>query len=64
MRRTLGTAVFSGMLGVTLFGTCLTLVIDYAMEWFVGWRAKETPVEPPPPAAKLSTAIRPAPGTH
>ncbi|HBH54293.1 MAG TPA: transporter [Planctomycetaceae bacterium] len=37
MRRTLGTAVFSGMLGVTLFGIFLTpvffLVIDQASEW-------------------------------
>jgi multidrug efflux pump len=35
MRRTLGTAVFSGMLGVTLFGIFLTPVFFYAIEGFV-----------------------------
>jgi multidrug efflux pump len=39
MRRTLGTAVFSGMLGVTLFGIFLTPVFFYVIEWFV-----ETPL--------------------
>jgi len=33
MRRTLGTAVFSGMLGVTLFGIFLTPVFFYAVDW-------------------------------
>ena len=31
MRRTLGTAVFSGMLGVTLFGIFLTPVFFYVI---------------------------------
>ncbi len=35
MRRTLGTAVFSGMLGVTLFGIFLTPVFFYVVEGFV-----------------------------
>jgi multidrug efflux pump len=35
MRRTLGTAVFSGMLGVTFFGLLLTPVFFYVIEWFV-----------------------------
>jgi len=34
MRRALGTAVFSGMLGVTLFGIFLTPVFYYVVEWF------------------------------
>jgi multidrug efflux pump len=34
MRRTLGTAVFGGMLGVTLFGIFLTPVFFYSIEWF------------------------------
>ena len=34
MRRTLGTAVFSGMLGVTLFGIFLTPVFFYVIDWF------------------------------
>src|SRR6202023_2173912 len=39
MRRVLGTAVFSGMLGVTLFGIFLTPVFFYVIEGFV-----ETPL--------------------
>src|SRR5262249_20314523 len=39
MRRTLGVAVFSGMLGVTLFGIFLTPVFFYVIEWFA-----ETPL--------------------
>jgi multidrug efflux pump len=35
MRRTLGTAVFAGMLGVTLFGIFLTPVFFYAIEGIV-----------------------------
>jgi multidrug efflux pump len=34
MRRTLGVAVFSGMLGVTLFGIFLTPVFYYVIQWF------------------------------
>ncbi len=33
MRRTLGVAVFSGMLGVTLFGVVLTPVFFYSIDW-------------------------------
>src|SRR5205823_4590629 len=39
MRRTLGVAVFSGMLGVTLFGIFLTPVFFYVIEWLA-----ETPL--------------------
>jgi multidrug efflux pump len=46
MRRTLGTAVFSGMLGVTLFGIFLTPVFYYVIQWFKDLR----PVSPPRPA--------------
>jgi multidrug efflux pump subunit AcrB len=35
MRRTLGTAVFSGMLGVTLFGIFLTPVFYYVIQWLI-----------------------------
>ena len=34
MRRTLGMAVFSGMLGVTIFGIFLTPVFYYVIQWF------------------------------
>ena len=36
MRRTLGTAVFSGMLGVTLFGVFLTPVFFFTIDWLGG----------------------------
>jgi len=38
MRRTLGTAVFAGMLGVTLFGIFLTPVFFYVIQMFTDWR--------------------------
>jgi multidrug efflux pump len=38
MRQTLGTAVFSGMLGVTLFGVFLTPVFFYTIDWLGGTR--------------------------
>ena len=34
MRRALGTAVFSGMLGVTFFGIFLTPVFFVVIDWF------------------------------
>ena len=48
MRRTLGTAVFSGMLGVTLFGIFLTPVFYYVIQWFIDWRYGEDRVAPEP----------------
>jgi len=39
MRRTLGIAVFAGMLGVTLFGILLTPVFFFGIQWFADWRA-------------------------
>ena len=53
MRRTLGTAVFAGMLGVTLFGIFLTPVFFYVIQWFTDtfWPAPEpAAAEGPPPA--------------
>ena len=43
MRRTLGTAVFSGMLGVTLFGIFLTPVFYYVIQWVIDARSKAPP---------------------
>ncbi len=40
MRRTLGTAVFAGMLGVTLFGIFLTPVFFYVIQWFADLRSR------------------------
>jgi multidrug efflux pump len=45
MRRTLGTAVFGGMLGVTLFGIFLTPVFYYVIQWFADRRRPATTVE-------------------
>jgi multidrug efflux pump len=42
MRRTLGTAVFAGMLGVTLFGIFLTPVFYYVIQWVNDvWRREQ-----------------------
>ena len=43
MRRTLGTAVFSGMLGVTLFGIFLTPVFYYVIQWAAARFGKPKP---------------------
>ncbi|MHB1560135.1 MAG: efflux RND transporter permease subunit, partial [Isosphaeraceae bacterium] len=45
MRQTLGTAVFSGMLGVTLFGIFLTPVFYYVIQWVSDRRAAARPQE-------------------
>jgi multidrug efflux pump len=52
MRRSLGLAVFSGMLGVTLFGVFLTPVFFYVLQWF-GHHAGEAS---PPALATLQPA--------
>jgi multidrug efflux pump len=45
MRRTLGTAVFSGMLGVTIFGIFLTPVFYFVIQWVSDKRAARRPHE-------------------
>ena len=47
----LGTAVFSGMLGVTLFGIFLTPVFYYVIRWYA--ERSEHPVNLPPAAVAL-----------
>ena len=47
MRRSLGMAVFSGMLGVTLFGIFLTPVFYYVIQCFGGEKRQETPRQSP-----------------
>ncbi len=59
MRRTLGTAVFAGMLGVTAFGIFLTPVFFSVIGWFQERRARF--VEPDPLAAS-STHLTTPPG--
>ncbi len=43
MRQTLGLAVFSGMLGVTIFGVFLTPVFYYVLQWFGPSSSTERP---------------------
>src|SRR5206468_4651631 len=43
MRRTLGTAVFAGMLGVTAFGIFLTPVFFFVIQWFKDRRGESLP---------------------
>jgi hydrophobe/amphiphile efflux-1 (HAE1) family protein len=58
MRRALGTAVFAGMLGVTLFGIFLTPVFFYVLQWFGRVRPNET--KPAVPTPRDSELPRPA----
>ena len=46
MRRNLGIAAFSGMLGVTLFGIFLTPVFYYVLQAGTDWWTRDS--EPPP----------------
>jgi len=52
MRRSLGTAVFSGMLGVTLFGIFLTPVFFYVIQWL-----GERPAFASPAARRTGTVL-------
>ncbi len=53
MRRSLGTAVFSGMLGVTLFGIFLTPVFFYVLQGFGRQPPGDArPAAPPPPEGR------------
>jgi hydrophobe/amphiphile efflux-1 (HAE1) family protein len=59
MRRALGTAVFSGMLGVTFFGIFLTPVFYYVLQWFGRQPPPATSAaHPAAPAGGPSTAIQ------
>src|SRR5206468_11430573 len=48
MRHTLGVAVFSGMLGVTVFGIFFTPVFYSVIRWLT---ARKQPATPPPPSS-------------
>ncbi|MEX2111781.1 MAG: multidrug efflux RND transporter permease subunit [Pirellulales bacterium] len=54
MRRTLGTAVFGGMLGVTMFGIFLTPVFYYVIEWAADMRRLVYKLRSGPPPAWMS----------
>ena len=54
MRRTLGVAVFSGMLGVTLFGVFLTPIFFYVIQAWNDRRGKSHRNRPAAVPAKQS----------
>jgi multidrug efflux pump len=47
MRSTLGIAVFSGMLGVTIFGVFFTPVFYYVIRWFTARKSTAAPARAP-----------------
>jgi hydrophobe/amphiphile efflux-1 (HAE1) family protein len=51
MRQALGIAVFSGMLGVTLFGIFLTPIFFYVIQWITDRRGTNAPPSHPEPTA-------------
>ena len=53
LRQTLGTAVFSGMIGVTVFGLIFTPVFYVVCRWLakLGRRRADAPATPPPAAS-------------
>ena len=58
MRRSLGLAVFSGMLGVTFFGIFLTPVFFYVVQWLGGRQAAAPPLpEGPGQRSVVSKAL-------
>jgi multidrug efflux pump len=62
MRRSLGTAVFTGMIGVTLFGVFLTPVFYYVLMWFDERRRGEAAAVAAARASAGGMAdVRPAP---
>jgi multidrug efflux pump subunit AcrB len=61
MRRSLGLAVFSGMLGVTLFGVFLTPVFYFVIQWFAGDKPPSAPPLERQPEGLLS-AVQARPG--
>ena len=61
LRQALGTAVFSGMIGVTFFGLIFTPVFYVTTRWLAGIvRAPAGNREPEPPASARSQPSRPA----
>jgi hydrophobe/amphiphile efflux-1 (HAE1) family protein len=63
MRRALGQAVFSGMLGVTLFGIFLTPVFFYVIRRFSRVPAAQPPPAPAPERPPVTLARPPVPET-
>jgi multidrug efflux pump len=64
MRRTLGTAVFAGMIGVTLFGIFLTPVFYFVVRWLSGPPGVEQALRLDAVAAVAETINQPLKGSH
>ncbi len=62
MRQSLGTAVFSGMIGVTVFGVLLTPVFFFSLMWF-GGRVRNTTTPMPQVPGEAHTAADERPVT-
>jgi multidrug efflux pump len=60
LRRSLGLAVFAGMIGVTLFGIFLTPVFFYVLQWF----GPGSHPRPDPDAPTPETGIQARPAGH
>jgi multidrug efflux pump len=61
MRATLGIAVFSGMLGVTVFGVLFTPVFYYVIRWMTGFGGR---ADATPPAPGRSAGVVSGDGQH
>jgi multidrug efflux pump len=62
MRVALGVAVFSGMLGVTIFGIFFTPVFYVVIRWFAGRRAAQIPAAAPTEGAAVAAPSAPGDG--
>jgi multidrug efflux pump len=62
MRQTLGIAVFSGMLGVTIFGVFLTPVFYYVIEWAISRRKARRHADHEPALPGQEVALVPVNG--
>src|SRR4029450_3881515 len=58
MRRTLGTAVFYGMIGVTVFGLFLTPLFYFVVRWVVG---RTAPAAAPQAVPRVVAQAQPPP---
>ena len=63
MRRSLGTAVFSGMIGVTLFGIFLTPVFYFVVQWMTGRTTPKERHETPETKEPVGDGVAPATST-
>jgi hydrophobe/amphiphile efflux-1 (HAE1) family protein len=60
LRQTLGTAVFSGMIGVTVFGLIFTPAFYVVSRWLAGLGRRRKPAETPPAPPPAGASEQPA----